>query len=49
MLDLATAMVGPRQWIGGIFGMKRSASNKYIDFKYTNDQVYQEFIKIRKF
>ncbi|KAL7610266.1 hypothetical protein Lser_V15G11192 [Lactuca serriola] len=31
-------MVGPRQWIGGIFGMKRSASNKYIDFKYTNDQ-----------
>ncbi|CAH1414499.1 unnamed protein product [Lactuca virosa] len=35
---ITTAMVGPRQWIGGIFGMKRSASNKYIDFKYTNVQ-----------
>ncbi|KVH95887.1 Engulfment/cell motility, ELMO [Cynara cardunculus var. scolymus] len=34
----ATAMVGPRTWIGGIFsrtGLKRSGSNKYIDFKWT--------------
>ncbi|CAI9275551.1 unnamed protein product [Lactuca saligna] len=35
---ITTAMVGPRQWIGGIFGMKHSASNKYVDFKYTNVQ-----------
>ncbi|XP_024994846.1 ELMO domain-containing protein A isoform X3 [Cynara cardunculus var. scolymus] len=35
---IATAMVGPRTWIGGIFsrtGLKRSGSNKYIDFKWT--------------
>ncbi|XP_024994844.1 ELMO domain-containing protein A isoform X1 [Cynara cardunculus var. scolymus] len=35
---ITTAMVGPRTWIGGIFsrtGLKRSGSNKYIDFKWT--------------
>lgn len=35
---ITTAMVGPRTWIGGIFsrtGLKRSGSNKYIDFKCT--------------
>ncbi|KAI3714090.1 hypothetical protein L1987_72680 [Smallanthus sonchifolius] len=35
---IATVMVGPRTWIGGIFnrtGPKRSGSNKYIDFIFT--------------
>ncbi|KAL4569832.1 hypothetical protein LXL04_025476 [Taraxacum kok-saghyz] len=35
---ITTAMVGPRTWIGGIFGIKRSESNKYADYKYTSVQ-----------
>ncbi|KAI3698755.1 hypothetical protein L2E82_42556 [Cichorium intybus] len=32
---ITTAMVAPRTWFGGIFGVKRSASNKYADYKYS--------------
>ncbi|KAF5754493.1 putative ELMO domain-containing protein [Helianthus annuus] len=39
---IATAMVGPRTWLGGIFnrtGPKSSGSNKYVDFNFTSVQV----------
>ncbi|GJU23782.1 ELMO domain-containing protein A isoform X4 [Tanacetum coccineum] len=44
LLNSATAMVGPRTWIGGIFnrtGPKRSGSNKHVDNKLTPNQETQ--------
>ena len=44
LLNSATAMVGSRTWIGGIFnrtGPKLSGSNKHVDNELTPNQVLE--------
>lgn len=44
-MDAASAMVGPRAWIGGLFNRSSNKRNeKFIDYPLTPEQVRRNFL-----